>query len=430
MIRAIYRSLIGIHPPEFREQFAEEMLWIFDECNRREHLDLLTDGFTSLVRQWTLRSGLWKLGAAAMVSALLILSCAYSLQASLDAALRRGNPEYFREAQLRLLAKQKAGPDLPSGPQMATQAGTTSAEIVKDAQAVDAIQGIVAALKAHPLVAIGEDHWLLQPGEFYVQLIRSKDFQETVQDIVVEFASRNNQAMLDKYVSGADVPQSDVKRIWRDTTKVASWESPIYANWLAVIRQVNQGLPPSHRLRVLAGDTSIEWSQIHTHDEWAALGDNNVSFADVITKEVLAKNHHALVVLGAGHLTKGDERGETGNVTARIESHYPGSTFVVLLDYWGLLTPEAQNEIDAFRPSVPAVYVLAGTTLGKTVDGRGAPVSKHADALLYLGPPTSFTMAFPAPGSLDPAYLTEIDRRSMIEWGELRARKFLGPAAH
>jgi hypothetical protein len=181
---------------------------------------------------------------------------------------------------------------------------------------------------------------------------------------------------------------------------------------------------------VLAGDTSIEWSQIHTHDEWAALGDNNVSFADVITKEVLAKKHHALVVLGAGHLTKSDERGETGNVTARVESHYPGSTFVVLLDYWGLLTPEAQNEIDAFRPSVPAVYVLAGTTLGNTVDGPGAPLSKHADALLYLGPPTSFTMAFPAPGSLDPAYLTEIDRRSMIEWGELRARKFLGPAAH
>ena len=430
MIRAIYRSLICIHPPEFREQFAEEMLWIFDECNRREHLDLLTDGFTSLVRQWTLRSGLWKLGAAAMVSAFLILSCAYSLQASLDAALRRGNPGYFREAQLRLLAEQKASPDLPSGPQMATQSGRTSAEIVKDPQAVDAIQGIVAALKAHPVVAIGEDHWLLQPGEFYVQLVRSKDFQETVQDIVVEFASRNNQALLDKYVSGADVPLSEVKRIWRDTTKVASWESPIYANWLAVIRQVNQGLPPSRRLRVLAGDTAIEWTQIHTHDEWAALGDNNVSFADVITKEVLAKKHHALVVLGAGHLTKGDERGETGNVTARIESHYPGSTFVVLLDYWGLLTPEAQNEIDALRPSVPAVYVLAGTTLGKTVDGRGAPLSKHADALLYLGTPTSFTMAFPAPGSLDPAYLAEIDRRSMIEWGELRARKFLGPAAH
>ena len=45
---------------------------------------------------------------------------------------------------------------------------------------------------------------------------------------------------------------AEVRRIWRDTTKVASWESPIYAEWLAAIRAVNGGLPRSRRLRVLA----------------------------------------------------------------------------------------------------------------------------------------------------------------------------------
>jgi hypothetical protein len=38
---------------------------------------------------------------------------------------------------------------------------------------------------------------------------------------------------------------------------------------------------------VLAGDSSVDWSRIHTHAEWAALDDNNVSFAEVIEKEVL-----------------------------------------------------------------------------------------------------------------------------------------------
>ncbi len=430
MIRAVYRSLICMHPSEFREHFAEEMLWIFDECSQGQHFGLLTDCFASLIRQWVLRSGLWKLGAASMVSILLTFSCVYSLQASLAAAFRRGNPGHFREAQLRLLTEQKSGSDSYNGAMTAVQAGTTPAEIIGPVQPVDAIHGIVSAFRTHPIVAIGEDHWLLQAGEFYVQLVRSKDFQETVQDIVIEFASRNNQALLDKYISGADVSPSDVKHIWRDTTKVASWESPIYANWLAVIRQVNQGLPPSHRFRVLAGDTAIEWSQMQTHAEWAALGDNNLSFADVIAKEVLTKKHHALVVLGAGHVTKGDSQGEAGNATSRVESHYPGSTFIVLLDYWGLLTPDVQSEIDSVHPSIPALYLLAGTPLGETFDRRGARLSNHAQALLYLGPPSGFTMAFPAPGSLESAYLTEIDRRSMIEWGELRARKFLGPAAH
>jgi hypothetical protein len=49
--------------------------------------------------------------------------------------------------------------------------------------------------------------------------------------------------------------------------------------------------------------------------------------------------------------------------------------------------------------------------------------------LLYLGSPETLTLAFPPAGSLEPAYLKELDRRSMIEWGGLRARKFLGAAA-
>lgn len=85
---------------------------------------------------------------------------------------------------------------------------------------------------------------------------------------MVEFASRSDQALLDRYIGGEDVPYTEVEHIWRDTTKVASWESPIYANWLAAIRQVNKNLPASRRIRVLAGDTAIDWRRIHTHSEW------------------------------------------------------------------------------------------------------------------------------------------------------------------
>jgi hypothetical protein len=290
---------------------------------------------------------------------------------------------------------------------------------------IDAIQGVTSAFQEHRVVTVGEDHWLQQAGDFYINLVRDKHFQETVQDIVVEFASRSNQTLLDRYIAGGDVSPAEVKHIWRDTTKVASWESPIYANWLAAIRQVNQGLPPSRRLRVLAGDSPIDWTKIHTHAEWAALGDNDISFAEVIANEVLAKKRRALVVLGANHVKKS---GNT-NTTTQIESRYPGSIFVVLLDYWGLLTPDTQNEIDSLGRSTPVIYALAGTPLGEASHQKGTPLSKQADALLYLGPPNGFTMAFPARGSLEPAYLEEIDRRSMIEWGELRARKFLGPAA-
>lgn len=50
MIRTLYRSLLRLHPPGFRRQYSEEMLWIFDETGGA--VSLVADGFFSLVRQW------------------------------------------------------------------------------------------------------------------------------------------------------------------------------------------------------------------------------------------------------------------------------------------------------------------------------------------------------------------------------------------
>lgn len=72
MIRAFYRSLLWLHPPSFEEQFAEEMLWIFDLRQPTETgAALLVDCFVSLCRQWIFRSGLWKFGIGLLVNALL-----------------------------------------------------------------------------------------------------------------------------------------------------------------------------------------------------------------------------------------------------------------------------------------------------------------------------------------------------------------------
>jgi hypothetical protein len=309
--------------------------------------------------------------------------------------------------------------------------GTSAEAQASDREPVpgDAVRNIVAAFKQHPIVIIGEAHWLRQASDFYVRLIRDKGFQETVQDIVIEFASQNNQPLLDRYIAGENVPIEDVRRIWRDTTKVASWESPIYADWLAAIREVNQGRPAARRLRVLAGDTAIDWSKIQTHSDWASLGDNNISISNVVISQVLEKKHHALVVLGSNHVTKSGDRNGGDNTTTRIESRYPGSTYVVMLLYVGALDHALEDALDLPRVNAPALYELAGTPLAKARDPNGAVLIEKVDALLYLGPRQGFSLTLPPAGSLEPSYLKEVDRRSMIEWGELRARKFLGPAA-
>jgi hypothetical protein len=433
MRRALYRCLLRLHPGGFRERFADEMLWIFDETAGQAGIRPLTDGLVSLLRQWTLHSGVWKMASGAVASCLLLAGWWHFQEASLAATLRRGNPAVLEEIRHR----HSNGMPCPSVSGEVVQAAATETASTPQqgdtrlCDLSDGVEGIVAAFQKHPVVMIGEVHWLQQAGDFYVRLIHNAKFQQTVQYIVVEFASRNNQSLLDRYIAGEEIPVEDVRRIWRDTTKVASWESPIYAQWLAAIREVNRGLPPARRFRVLAGDAGVDWKNVNTHADWTALGDNEVSFADVILNEVLREKHRALVVLGINHVMKSGDRNGGQDATTRVESDYPGSTYVVVLDNRGLLYPPVQELVRLHRLSenVPVLCELAGTPLGDTADGISTPLTKKADALLYLGPPEMLTRALPPAGSLEPAYLKEIDRRSMIEWGELRARKFLGAAA-
>lgn len=294
-------------------------------------------------------------------------------------------------------------------------------------QPQNAITGIVAAFEQHPIVFIGEAHWLRQAGDFYVQLVQDPRFQRSAQEIVIEFASRSNQPLVDRYVDGESIPMEEVRHIWRDTTKVAGWESPIYAQWLAAIREVNQNLPAGHKLLVLAGDTPVDWSRIHSHSDWAKLGNNDSSFTDVIVNQVLTRKRRALVVLGSNHVTKSGDRDGYTNTTTEVEKRYPGCCYVILIH---ARETDAIPEESLGFASEQSPALFDAYSLSRMRGMRDLRISERADALLYLGPRKSLRMAYPAKGTLEPEYLREIDRRSMIEWGELRARQFLGPAGN
>jgi hypothetical protein len=77
VIRVLYALLIRLHPLAFRERFAPEMLWIFEEAgNAWGGGSLLRDAIVSLLRQWLIRSDLWKwlvAGLAGVVPLLIAL---------------------------------------------------------------------------------------------------------------------------------------------------------------------------------------------------------------------------------------------------------------------------------------------------------------------------------------------------------------------
>lgn len=194
----------------------------------------------------------------------------------------------------------------------------------------------------------------------------------------------------------------------------------------------NQKLPEEKRLRVLAGDWSIEWPNVKTHEEFVARGTNNRSFARVVNEEVLAKKRKCLLVAGWGHVAKnGDNRGryasgEAGipgdhNATTLIEKANPGSVVVVVPFLAGVVT-----EFKGVKPKLAdwktpsLLYPLKDSWLGAE-PGYGRPpdrVDRLGDALLYLGP--SLTGLPNWPDKIDKAYYDELQRRAMIRWGHTR----------
>ena len=102
MKRFLYRALIALHPPLFRERFGEEMMSIFDESAGNADGKLFADALLSLPRQWLLRSGLWKLASGAAISSLILCGWAYAFSQGVNRSLNRslevmaGNPLFFQ----------------------------------------------------------------------------------------------------------------------------------------------------------------------------------------------------------------------------------------------------------------------------------------------------------------------------------------------
>lgn len=73
ILRSLYRCLVWLHPPAFRLQFEEEILWIFDEAvGTWGAAILIADASISLARQWLTGSVLW-IGAGAVIGGIVPL---------------------------------------------------------------------------------------------------------------------------------------------------------------------------------------------------------------------------------------------------------------------------------------------------------------------------------------------------------------------
>jgi hypothetical protein len=127
---------------------------------------------------------------------------------------------------------------------------------------VSATDGILAAFQTHSVVGIADFHGLAQEEDFYVDVIRDPKFAKEVGNVVVEFGGAAQQRTIDRYAGGEDLPYDQLRKVWTDTV---GWNPTVtsagYPYFFAEVRAINEGLPPSERIRVWLGEPPIDCRQ-------------------------------------------------------------------------------------------------------------------------------------------------------------------------
>jgi hypothetical protein len=275
----------------------------------------------------------------------------------------------------------------------------------KDAEPIEPIDAIVNAAESHDLVAITV-HGHEETHAVLLGLLREPRFTRAIDDIVVEFGSARFQDVMDRFVTGADIPYAELQQVWQQTTQPHHVNDvPIFEEFFRVVRARNAA-SNGHTLRVVLAEPPIDWSLIEDFGDLLPWLQRRFPYeAEVVEREVLERDRKALLLSGSGHYIEGTP------LLGAIERH--GAT---LFKVW---TTNEENLADV-QPNArswptPSLTYVEGTVLGATnilgfympMGVPPGPFQEQFDAILYLGPPERLTPSKIVPELCsDPEYLS------------------------
>jgi protein-S-isoprenylcysteine O-methyltransferase Ste14 len=306
-------------------------------------------------------------------------------------------------------------------------------------QPIEPVAAILDVFRDHDVVGLtdGRIHSDQQAFQLKLALIRSARFAAAPIDVALEGGNARYQDVIDRYLRGEDVPFAELRRVWDDTTQPQVVNGTDYINPVySALREVNRSLPRGQQHRAILGDPPIDWSAVHTHDEYMKwLAQRDETGAEMIRREVLARGRKALAIYGGGHLQR-KQQASNYNMDSPL-----AQTVISLLDRARVktfvITSIDERDFDRQWP-VPSLALVRGTTFGASVipqgslarmevkpDGTLVPLPREKwidltqeeqiDAVLYLGPDSTIGERPLSPTlCTDPGYLDNRLQRMAI----------------
>lgn len=325
---------------------------------------------------------------------------------------------------------------------------------------------VLAALDRHDLLIFDDAlHHAVEPFELYRSLLRDRRVHSRVRTVFVEVFSIAAQPHLDAYLASPVDDRSLLAPVFRDDYSGYGWRYATYLDLLASLRDLNQGLPPAERLRVLGVDQPVFWDGIRTRADYELFQDSLAArdfflyatirermhgFRDGEKAFFLTNTRHAYMRLGdadgrpqlnaAGFFARYDPgrafsvrlHNATLFVEGKEKPSGPRSTQgLEAMSYrWVRMEDGAWDRAFAVNGNVPVGLEIAGTPFGaaRFVGNtmlRAAPGSTMADAydaLVFLAPVEQLHLSATTGFYVTPAFRPELERRIRLVEGEGLAR--------
>jgi hypothetical protein len=283
-------------------------------------------------------------------------------------------------------------------------------------------EDILSLYEVYDIVHIGERHWNLTDYKFRVGLIKHPGFAEVVDDIVIESGNYLYQDLLDSYILDLeDVPQDQLCKVWRNTVMPTGvWDATIYKEFVYKVREVNEKLARNQRVRLIAAESPIDWSEVRTAEQASWFFSQRCTHAArVVETEVLNNNRKALIIYGGAHFFRSSNTvPHPGTLRANLEKRMGTRLFTILP-----LSGDdefSRNYLSMFKPNkLPSFARIQGSTIANLPGilffaEAGGPLADFTDGIVYFGQkPDSFASYDPL-ATNDTAYQEELKRRKSL----------------
>jgi len=132
-------------------------------------------------------------------------------------------------------------------------------------EGAEPIKFVIDKLNKYNLI-IFDDAWhtVVEPFEFYQQLIRNHSFHDKVKYVFLEVFSINKQQHIEAYLNSEPEDKTLLYPAFQDDFSGSGWPLKTYFDLIQVLYTINHTLPEEQRIKVVAVNSPCYWSEIKT----------------------------------------------------------------------------------------------------------------------------------------------------------------------